>query len=203
MTNGELTPPPLSRHGDLVQSGFAWERKSASVWLKFNCGKETTMKLKDVTTIIAPAVVLVAGVVALALSLSVRVPSVAASNARNGQLHVTKLCNGTTGTYPGSYCTIESSNLAEIQVPSTVYYDQVGNVPVGMLDSNVVLSVGTGNWAVGRCTLDRTTHLGLCTFSDGTGPLTGFSARVDVSLDPATGLFHWDGTYSFSPLPPR
>ncbi len=106
-----------------------------------------------------------------------------------------------TGTYPGFYCTIESSDLEEIKAGSTVYYDQVGNVPTGMLDSNVVLSVGTGDWAVGRCTLDLTTNLGLCTFSDGTGPLTGFSARVDVSFDKSTGLYHWDGTYRFSPEP--
>jgi hypothetical protein len=117
---------------------------------------------------------------------------------------VTKLCSGTTGTYPGSYCTIESSNLAQIKVNPTVYYDQVGNVPAGMLDSNVVLYVGTGDWAAGRCTLDLTTNLGLCTFSDGTGQLTGFQARVNVSLDKTNpALYHWDGTYSFSPEPPR
>jgi hypothetical protein len=160
------------------------------------------MKFKVMTTVFA--LVLVAGFAALTLSLTKGAVSVAAQSGRNGQLHVTKLCNATTGTYPGSYCTIESSNLAEIKVDSTVYYDQVGNVPTGMLDSNVVLSVGTGDWAVGRCTLDLTTNLGLCTFSDGTGPLTGFSARVDVSLDPTNpALYHWDGTYSFSPEPGR
>ncbi len=48
------------------------------------------------------------------------------------------------------------------------------------LDSNVVLDAVTGNRAVGRCTLDFQTFLGLCTFSDGTGKFAGFEARVDV-----------------------
>jgi hypothetical protein len=39
---------------------------------------------------------------------------------------------------------------------------------------------------------------GVATFSGGTGKFTGFQARVDVSAD-STGLWHWEGTYSFSP----
>jgi hypothetical protein len=78
-----------------------------------------------------------------------------------------------------------------------VYYDQAANVPAGMLDSNVVMVVGTGDWAVGRCTLDLTTGLGRCTFSDGTGQLTGFKARVDVSFLGGAN-YAWDGTYSFA-----
>src|ERR1035437_8473397 len=173
----------------------------------FGTGKETTMKLKVITTIFA--LVLIAGSVALTVSLSTGAASVSASSARNGQLHVTKNCSADTGL-AGGYCMIESSNLAEITVGSNIYYDQAAGIPAagpgipkGMLDSNVVLVVGSGDWAVGRCTLDRATHLGLCTFSDGTGQFTGFSARVDVSFDMNTGLFHWDGTYSFSPEPPR
>jgi hypothetical protein len=65
------------------------------------------------------------------------------------------------------------------------------------VDSSAVLYVGTGNWAVGRCTLDSTGNFGLCTFSDGTGRLAGFHARVDVSS--TDGLnYSWNGTYSFS-----
>jgi len=66
----------------------------------------------------------------------------------------------------------------------------------GELDSNVVLYVGTGDWAVGRCTLDLGTGLGLCTFSDGTGRLTGFQARVDVTYTGGVN-YRWDGAYSF------
>jgi hypothetical protein len=95
-----------------------------------------------------------------------------------------------------------TSNLAAIVVGSKVYYDQGAGTPQGLLDSNVVLDAGNGNRAVGRCTLDFTTGLGLCTFSDGTGQFTGFHARVDVSYLGGVN-YAWDGTYSFSPEPDR
>ena len=69
-----------------------------------------------------------------------------------------------------------------------------------MLDSNIVLYVGYGNWAVGRCTLNTDGNTGLCTLSDGVGPLAGISARVNVSsLGPNYGdgaVYSWEGTYS-------
>jgi hypothetical protein len=139
------------------------------------------MKFKIMTT----------GFVALILSLSTG--SVSADSTRNGQLHVTKECSQDKGA-AGDFCTITSSNLAEIKVGSKVFYDQAAGIPTGLLDSNVVLDAGQGNRALGRCTLDLTTGLGLCTFSDGTGQFTGFHARVDV--DCRSGC-RWDGTYSF------
>jgi hypothetical protein len=152
------------------------------------------------------ALVLLAGVAVLALSLSKGVTSVSASNAQKGQLHVTKQCSQPQYTgVAGQYCTITSSNLAEIKVGSKVFYDQDAGIPAGLLDSNVVLDAGSGNRAVGRCTLDLGTGLGLCTFSDGIGQFAGFEARVDVSpptpTDPVN--WHWEGTYSFRPLPGR
>ena len=82
-----------------------------------------------------------------------------------------------------------------------MFYDQAAGVPSGMLDSNIVLDAGGGNGAVGRCTLDFSTERGLCTLSDGTGQLAGFTARVDVSHLGGT-LWALNGTYSFNPLPP-
>lgn len=158
------------------------------------------MKLKVITGIFALAM----GVVALTLSLSAGAASVSTSSApdaRNGQLHVTKNCTGTVGN-AGEFCTITSSTLAAIPVGSKVFYDQAAGIPAGLLDSNVVLDAGNGDRAVGRCTLDLTTFLGLCTFSDGTGQFAGFQARVDVSYISGDD-FAWDGTYRFSPLPPK
>jgi hypothetical protein len=153
------------------------------------------MKLKVMTTIFALALVPVAGF--LTLSLSTEVTSVSASSARKGHLHVTKECSAYTGQ-AGSFCTFTSSNLATIKVGSKVFYDQAAGTPTGLLDSNVVIDAGDGNRAVGRCTLDLSNYIGLCTFSDGTGEFTGFHARVNVS--PAGGAdFIWDGTYSFTP----
>jgi hypothetical protein len=137
---------------------------------------------------------LVAGFVAMTLALSTGLATVSASSDRDGELHVTKECSQDLGR-AGDFCTITSSNLAEIKVGSRVYYDQALGIPTGLLDSNVILDAGNGNRAVGRCTLDLTTALGLCTFSDGTGQFTGFHARVDVDC---TAGCRWDGTYRFS-----
>ena len=110
---------------------------------------------------------------------------------------MTKECPDYHGA-AGEFCTITSSNLAEIMVDSKVFYDQAAGIPAGMLDSNVVLDAGNGDRAVGRCTLDFSTGLGLCTFSDGTGQFTGFHARVEVSHLGGDD-WAWNGTYSFSP----
>ena len=134
----------------------------------------------------------------LALGLAAGAYSQQASDSRSRALHITKECNSQTGTYPGSYCTIQTSNIAAITKDSMVFYDQVGILEMGVLDSNVFLKVDANTWAVGRCTAPFDSTPGLCTFSDGVGKLKGFHARIVVtgdSTDPM--LYHWDGTYSF------
>jgi hypothetical protein len=137
------------------------------------------------------------------------------ADERNGELKVTKNCSAETAD-AGSFCTITSSNLPEIAVGSRVFYTQglVGcdtgattypcptlpPTPEGVdiaFDSNTVLYVGKGDWAVGRCTIDSTGNSGLCTFWDGTGRLTGFQARIDVSSTDGVN-YEWKGTYSFN-----
>jgi hypothetical protein len=123
--------------------------------------------------------------------------SASASAERSGRIQVAKDCTQYTGA-SGSSCTITSSSVSEIGIGSRVTYDQAAGIPTGLLDSNVVLDAGNGNRALGRCTVDSTFH-GLCTFSDGTGDLAGFSARVNVACaNPAT--CEWNGTYRFRSL---
>ena len=148
------------------------------------------MSVQTITRIVA--ITIVASVAALISPQGIGVASVSAS-PRAGRLHMTKDCSHYNFLAGGS-CTISSSNLTEILVDSTVTYDQAAGIPAGLLDSNVVLDAGNGDRAIGRCTLDLSTGLGLCTFSDGTGQFTGFHARVDV--DCRSGC-RWDGTYSF------
>jgi hypothetical protein len=114
---------------------------------------------------------------------------------RSGDLHVTKECSAYKGL-AGDFCTIKSSNLEEIEVGSRVVYAQAAGP--GSLDTDAVLDAGSGNTAAGHVVLDLAAGSGVVTFSGGTGKFTGFQARVDVSAD-STGLWHWEGTYSFSP----
>jgi hypothetical protein len=154
------------------------------------------MKFKTLT----PIVVLLVPVLAVTLALGMGAGPVSASSERDRALHVTKECSEYRGE-AGGFCTITSSNLARIKVGSRIYYDQPAGIPAGLLDSNVVLDAGNGNRALGRCTLDQATGLGLCTFSDGTGRFAGFNARVRVSPPSEEEKdWQWEGTYSFSPL---
>ena len=98
-----------------------------------------------------------------------------------GQLHIVKDCGTFTGVPGSSYCTIISSNLPELPAGTRIYYDQTTAGPSagpGYLDSNVFVYVKEGQWAVGRCTLGYPP--GLCTLSDGIGPLAGFTARITL-----------------------
>jgi hypothetical protein len=156
--------------------------------------------MKTVRTRTFFAASLLAGFAALILWLGGVTPSVRASSEQSGRLRITKECSAYTGG-AGSFCTITSSNFAAIPIGSKVLYDQAAGVPAGLLDSNVVLDAGNGNRAVGRCTLDGATSVGICTFSDGIGELAGFHARVDVSPFPGDLVnYHWRGTYSFAEL---
>jgi hypothetical protein len=114
---------------------------------------------------------------------------------RTGELHVTKECSAYKGL-ANDFCTITASNIDEIGAGSKVVY--AGAAGGGKLDSDLVLKAGPGNTANGHVTLDLETGTGRLTFSGGTGTLAGFAGRADVSAD-AAGLWHWQGTYSFSP----
>ena len=115
---------------------------------------------------------------------------------------MTKECSEDFGA-AGDWCTVTVSNLRRLPVGSRILYSQAMGIPAGLLDSNVVLDAGDGSRAVGRCTLDLATGLGLCTFSDGTGQLAGFQARVHVTC-PGDGIVcDLDGTYSFTPSADR
>ncbi len=144
------------------------------------------------------ALFVVAGFVALTLSQGPA--SASASSERIGRLHIMKECSENTGL-PGAFCTITFSNLAAIPVGSKVFYDQAGNTVPGVFDSDVVLDAGNGNRAVGRCTLDGATAVGICPFSDGIGELAGFHARVDVKpTTPDLVNYDWRGTYGFAEI---
>jgi hypothetical protein len=119
-----------------------------------------------------------------------------ANPVRSGALNVTKDCSTYSGA-AGQICTITASNLADIEVGSTVTY---ATAAVGTdLDTDIVLdSPGPGSdLATGHCKLSLATGIGACTFSGGTGKFTGFSANVAVSHRGGT-VYAWDGTYSYS-----
>ena len=84
-----------------------------------------------------------------------------------------------------------SSNLRDLPAGTRIYYDlNAGPTAgaVGFFDQNIFVYVSDSQWAVGRCTapddINKPNKTGLCTLSDGVGPLAGFSARIVVTHQP-------------------
>jgi hypothetical protein len=100
---------------------------------------------------------------------------------------VTKECLQYT-RLAGSFCTITSSNLDEIEVGSKVIY-AIASGPT-ILDSDVTLDPpGPGNnAAAGHVVLALAAGQGTVTFSGGTGKFTHFQANVVVTRIGAPAL---------------
>ena len=130
--------------------------------------------------------------VALVAAAGISVAVATASSPRGGQLHMTKECSQYTGQ-ADSFCTITSSNIAAITAGSRVVYLQAAGAT--SLDSDIVLVVGPGSYALGHVTLDFATGTGKVTFWGGIGRFESFHAKADVSY--AGGVnWAWDGKNS-------
>lgn len=112
--------------------------------------------------------------------------------SHSGRLHVTKDCSSYTGL-ADQHCTITSSNVPAIRVGSRVVYLQAA---VGTaLNSDIIVVVGPGSYALGHATVNLGTGTGTIRLSGGAGPFRSFHARADVS--PLGGpSFAWNGRYS-------
>ena len=121
--------------------------------------------------------------------------ALAGSAPRSGDLVVTKECSGFVNDPP--YCTITSSNLAAIPDGSRIIYLDPAGLGTATGSTVVLDPPGPGNnKAFGTCFLgSNPMH---CEFSGGTGRFTWFHASVVVTVD-GEGLWHWAGTYSFTP----
>ena len=125
------------------------------------------------------------------LSRASPVPQLAAESST-----LTKECSQYFGQ-AGQFCTITSSDVNAIERGSNVVYASA--VVGASLDSDLVLDGPGDNNASGHVTLDLATQTGIVTFSGGTGRFKGFHARVVVTFSKNDNLWHWDGTYSFTP----
>lgn len=117
-------------------------------------------------------------------------------------IHLVKDCSTFTGEIP-SYCSISSSDYPPIPVGAKVNYLGPLLIDPHFLSSDVVIDDASGSTATGFCMFDPrpTEERGLCTFWEGTGALTGFTAIFVVSIDVA-GQWHLDGeSYRTSPSP--
>lgn len=115
------------------------------------------------------------------------------SAPRSGALHLTKECSQYTGL-ADSFCTITSSNVKAITLGSRVVYLQAAGAT--SLDSDIVLVVGPGKFALGHVALDFATGKGEVTIWGGIGPLSSFHAKAAVSALGGPD-WAWSGKYRF------
>ncbi len=133
--------------------------------------------------VLGAAIVVAAGITVAAAS--------SAPSQRKNDLHVTKECSSYAGL-ADQYCTITSSNVKAIKVGSRVVYLQAAGAT--SLDSDIVLVVGPGNYALGHVVLDLATGTGTITMSGGTGDFAGFHAKAAVSHIGGNN-WAWDGSF--------
>jgi hypothetical protein len=120
--------------------------------------------------------------------------AIATASPSKGALHVTKECSEYNGKV-GAFCTVETSNVAAIPKGSKVVYLQAPGATT--LDSDIVLVVGPGDYALGHVVLDFQTGTGEVEFRGGAGDLKSFRAKAAVT--PLGGPeFAWDGKYHLS-----
>ena len=133
---------------------------------------------------------LAAGITAIS---ALAVASKGSNPPRSGALHVTKECSENTGQ-AFSFCTITSSNVNALSAGSKVVYLQAPGA--SSLDSDIVIVVGPGKFALGHVLLDFATGTGQLTISGGIGPFSSFHAKADVSYLGGPD-WAWDGRYRF------
>lgn len=114
------------------------------------------------------------------------------------EINVVKDCSEYTGEKP-SLCTISESDLDALPPGTKIWYQGPVLTNNYFLSSNVLADTGNGSTATGYCIFDAraTESVGLCTFWQGTGALTGFTAILHVTVD-AQREWHWDGVYYFA-----
>ena len=142
-----------------------------------------------------------AAVVVLVLVVGSSSALAGAASPRGGDLVVAKECSGFVPTNNPPYCTITSSNLRAIPDGSRIFYLDPNGLGTPTGGAVVLDPPGPGNnQAFGTCFLGSNPMR--CEFSGGTGLFTWFHASVVVTVtDPGTPdeLWHWAGTYSFTP----
>jgi hypothetical protein len=141
-----------------------------------------------------------AGLIAvLVLATGITTASALAGSAspRSGDLVVAKECSGFVPANDPPYCMITSSNLAAIPEGAKIFYLDPAGLGTATGGAVVLDPPKPGNnKAFGMCFLgSNPMH---CEFSGGTGKFTWFHASVVVTVD-NEGLWHWAGTYSFTP----
>lgn len=133
--------------------------------------------------------IVMAAIAVLAISLLAFAAPSASASVEKG-FHLDKTCSEAPSEPLGYMCTVTHSDFAWIPAGTDVHYlSQDGNVVQAMI------RIRNGS-ASGACTWSSDVNA-VCVFSHGTGRLTQFHLRVDVTANADQSVWFWDGTYWF------
>jgi hypothetical protein len=115
-----------------------------------------------------------------------------------GAVHLTKICPTWETTQT---CTVQRVTAGPIPVGTVVAYSGLFSPT---LSAMVTLTTPDSSTATGHCTLFWRMELfgndgfGTCTFTTGTGSLSGLHASLKIADHPDTLITDWDGIYFFA-----
>jgi len=123
-----------------------------------------------------------------------------ASAGTHKDFHLDKTCAEDSSEPLGYVCTVQHSDFKWIPAGTDIHY-----AAIPPLDPNLVVAatieIRNGS-TTGVCDWTHPVEevLATCTFDTGTGRLTGFHLKVDVSADDPNdpeSIWYWDGNYWF------
>ena len=126
-------------------------------------------------------------VAATVVALTILVPSASAASPK--AFHLEKTCVSHV------LCTVQVSDFKAIPQGTDISY--APGPASGLVYATIVVKNGS---TTGVCDWNQPTGqpiLAICTFGTGTGRLTQFHLVVNVTTNPTTGVWYWDGTYWF------
>jgi hypothetical protein len=96
-------------------------------------------------------------------------------------------------------CTVVSSDISRFPAGTEIAYTKIGDTSNGLLAASITVEGGT---TLGVCDFnyDGNPLTAKCTFTTGSGDLTGFHLAADVTVtdkDTPDAVWHWVGTYWF------
>ncbi len=131
---------------------------------------------------------LVVGATIVAMTFLVSSVSAASPKA----FHLDKTCAADASEPLGYVCTVQHSTFKWMPAGTKVHYtsqNQAGDV----VQATITIKNGSTN---GVCVWSSLVNA-VCTFSPGSGRLTQFHLRVDVTANADASIWYWDGWYWF------
>jgi hypothetical protein len=124
------------------------------------------------------------------VAFALAVPSVSAGTQK--AFHLDKTCAADASEPLGYVCTIQHSSFKWFSPGTKVHYTSQN--PAGdVVQATIRIKNGSTN---GVCVWSTAVNA-ICTFSPGTGRLSQFHLKVDVTANADASVWYWDGWYWF------